>query len=114
MANKRMSRRDFIRASASLAAGLPRRYRDLLDQLGELRTPAGIGHGLLALDLLPLAMAGHHALLRSGSRSPCRRHSGLAWQDARTSINIEIYRWLRGVRTRQLAPAPGHRYASPL
>jgi hypothetical protein len=51
------------RAQAGVARGVaaarPCGDGDLLDQLGEVGAAPGIGHGLLALDLLPLAVAGH-------------------------------------------------------
>src|SRR5439155_339495 len=47
------------RVAAGVAAALLGGDCDLADQLGEERSPARVGDGLLPLDLLPFAMTSH-------------------------------------------------------
>src|SRR5512147_2410800 len=54
------------RVAAGVAAARLGGDGDLADDLGPGRGAAGVGDGLLALDLLPLAVAGHGQLLDAG------------------------------------------------
>jgi len=47
------------RVMRGIAPGKLRGHRDLANELGELRSALGVGRGLVVLDLLPFAMAGH-------------------------------------------------------
>ena len=56
---RRFDRGAKSRITGGIAAAELRGHRDFANQLGEMRAALRVGRGLVMLDLLPFAMAGH-------------------------------------------------------